>query len=45
MGKIKKIAYTILGSVSEVLMALGAGLLASVGPLSQANLAAIATLR
>lgn len=37
MRKTKKFILIILGSVSEVVVALGSSLLASVGPLSKAN--------
>ncbi len=39
MGKTENFVLIVLGSVSEVVVALGASLLASVGPLSQANFA------
>ena len=37
MRKFKNVALFVLASVSEVVVALGASLLASVGPLSQVN--------
>jgi hypothetical protein len=39
MGKTENFVLIVLGSVSEVVVALGASLLASVGLLSQANFA------
>lgn len=39
MGKINNVTRLTIGSVSEVLVALGAGLLAPVWPLSQVNFA------
>ena len=38
MRKIKNVSLFVLASVSDVIVALGASLLASVGPLSQTNL-------